>query len=112
MNFVSSHGKHENCRYERFPSQGPSRGTAEQFRIFREWLRSLTRHGGTPFWGDGIHRTFLRSEKSSGHFVQCNVHGKSSGNFCYSEGQANVPRHLASQKWNRDAIPVTPAGEK
>ena len=56
MNRGSSQRNHENRRFDGTPPQGTSRGTAGQFSCFLKCSRLLTRRGGAPLWGGGVHR--------------------------------------------------------
>jgi len=46
------------AEYDGSPPQGPSRGTAGQFRVFKKGFRLLIRRGGAPFWCGGVHRNY------------------------------------------------------
>ena len=52
-----SHRNHENRRYEGSPPQGPSRGTAGQFRVLKKILPFIDPPRGRPFGGGGVHLT-------------------------------------------------------
>jgi len=59
MNWLISHQNFDNQRYERSPPQGPSRGTAGQFRVFLKMLKVIDPPRGRPAGGGGVHRRLL-----------------------------------------------------